>query len=182
MKQIINNYIARSIQFSNRTERQDYIERAEAHRVLLLDSTYDGNMHYCYEFSDALTGEKHGIISFSSDVPEEYLFLFCWPGQETIVLNTGNTIFYIENNIVVSTIGIDTIILGMFLSSWNTLVIVEELDVKIADHNGNILQHVVFHDIVHSIQLHGTSLTVTTDTEHHTVDLVGTALDSSAPR
>jgi len=161
MRQIFRNHYIKVETFNFNKDWAAFIDKQNAERVLSLMDV-QGDNYYCYIFCHALTGEEEFFLSFSSDHKQEELSLIHWPYSDLIVLETGRNIYLINTDFTVrATYPTLYPLLGMYVTANNTLLMLEDIALRIIEAQGNIIASDTF-DVIEDFSIVNDLLTIQT--------------------
>ena len=170
MKYIVNNAYIESYSFLKVLEIKQFIQKQSIPK-LILEQDY-GDNYFCYIFHDALTQEKKFLLSFSTYVKEDNIYFLFWNEYTIWVIYTGRYVYIIDDKIQVRIFfEITTPLVGMYLLPHNKAVLIlEETQVRVIDHNGEILKddNIGF---VESFDIHEGLLSIYTEDGIYHLDL-----------
>lgn len=161
MNQIINNKFVRVFNFSSSSEADYFLQNQKVNNILSLEDTF-GEYDYCVVCGNSLTRKIEFVLSFKSDEKDENLNLLFWQEPHLIVLHTGRGLYLIDGKLtVIATFEITTPLVGLFLTSGNNLLVLEEASYRLIDSTAKILSGELF-DLMENFSLDGNKLSVHT--------------------
>ncbi|MDJ1484209.1 hypothetical protein QNI16_27165 [Cytophagaceae bacterium YF14B1] len=161
MKYIFNNKYIKVFKFLSSTEMLLFIDNQNCENKLPLDNTY-GDNYYSYILYHSLTGEKEFILSFSSDEKEENLNFLFWYEYNLFVLDTGSFIYLIDDTLHIKAyLEVTTPLIGIYLTTKNNLILLEEASFRIVSFEGEILKHELF-DLIEDFSLENDQIYIKT--------------------
>jgi len=164
MKQIIGNRYLKGFKFSSLQELSAFLGNIETKNCLSIEDA-SGDNYYCYVCYNSLTKEKQFVLSFSSDEGEDNLNFLFWEEQRMFILDTGKSIYLIDNNVSIKTsLEITTPLIGLYLINKDTLLLLEEAFMRVIDYNGKILKSELF-DLIEDFNIQDNILSIQTSEE-----------------
>ncbi|HAM98559.1 MAG TPA: hypothetical protein DCQ26_08085 [Marinilabiliales bacterium] len=170
MKQIIGNRYIKTFKFASSQEASVFLSNQGTKNILSFDETF-GDNYFCYVCCHSLTSEKQFVLSFSSDESEDKLFLLFWDEQKILVLDTGKCIYMIDDRLtIIASFDITTPLIGLFLISKNSLLLLEEASLKLVNSQGEILKNEIF-DLIEGFNIENGQLFIETSEERKIFEL-----------
>ena len=144
MKTIFENRYVKSHQFNSEEEFKPFYANQEATKKLILEEQ-GGEFWHCYVGYDSLTSDKLFTIGFDSDTSQEELNFLYWSESNLMVLDNGNEVFIVNEEIeLIARYTIVTPLIGFYITESNSLLVLEEAAMKLISQNGEILKNEQF--------------------------------------
>ena len=169
MKQIFNNRFVKSFGFSSYREATAFIENQKYIKILNLDDSY-GDKYYFYFCFDSLQQETYFILSFESDFQEEDLNFLFWDTANLYVLDTGNNVFLIDKALNIISSYETTILIGLYLTNNDYLLILEEFSMILINKVGQLLKRVNT-GFIEDFKIKDDKLYIKTENENKVIEL-----------
>lgn len=164
MKQIFKNRYIKSFVFSSPREADTFIKSQETTNVLSFGDTF-GDYQYCYICYNSLTSKKEFVLTFESDENEENLNFLFWDEAHLFVLDTGRNLYLVEDKLNVRvSFEITTPIVGLYLTSGDNLLVLEEASFRLINKEGKIVSSELF-DLIEDFSVEGNLLSIHTSDE-----------------
>jgi hypothetical protein len=165
IKQIIKNRYVKSWCFTSPQERSYFLHGQNIQNELFLKGTY-GEFCYCYICFDSLSRKEQFTIIFDSYISEEKLNFLHWYEKNLSVMDTDETIYFIDYNLNITfSLEITTPLIGLYLLSEDKILIMEETSFRIVNSIGQILKEELF-DLAINFSLENDKLLVKTKDEN----------------
>jgi hypothetical protein len=162
MKYIINNTFLKEFRFSSSQEVSDFLSNQKNVNVLTLTDGFGSN-HYCYVSYHSLNENAQFIISFSTDEKDSNLNTLFWSDEKTLVVDVGNNLFFIKENLEIEgPLEITTPLIGLYLIDKHRLLVLEEAFVRIVDSNSRVLKKALF-NLIENFNIEDSQLIVFTE-------------------
>ena len=170
MKMIVKNKYVKSHQFDSEAEFKTFISNQDVAKKLILEEQ-GGEFWYCYVCNDSLTSDKLFTIGFDSDTNQEELNLLYWSESNLTVLDNGNKIFIINDDMeMVASFPIITPLIGFYVTESNYLLILEEAAMKLISPSREVLKNEQF-DLLDDYHIRDNKLHVRMDEVDKVIEL-----------
>ncbi len=171
MKVIFNNMYVQLFKFDSLRKFSSFITGQDDIDNVSLDETY-GDYYYSYVFYDSLSKKKLYLVRFLSDENDpKNLHLLIWQAKKVFGFHTGRKLFLLdESHNVIDSINLLCPLVGLYVTSGQNLLILEEAAFKVVDSTGEILEGEQV-DFINNFKLEAKHLILDTESGKRVFDL-----------
>lgn len=171
MKQIVGNRYLNTYKFSSSKEVSVFLDNQETKNVLSVDDTI-GDNYFCYVCCHSLTSKKQFALSFCSDEKEENLSFLFWDNHKIFVLDTGQSIHLVTDNLnIISSFEITTPLIGLYLTNKDNLLLLEEASLRLVNSEGKVLISELF-NLIEDFSIENGRLSIQTNEGNKIFELI----------